>query len=156
MLKTLKGILSRAKKLDHHKVMKKALDEKGLQAQIIDLNTTTQLYEKGIDAFGRELGEYSQATIYGTARFAGKIEKGQRYDHITLNDSGKFYASFRIINQADGFTIRANTIKDGQDLANIFGNKIIGLTQESKAEITPELSQRMREISLQTIFKRNV
>jgi len=132
----------RVRELDENKIAFKVFEDKNLQAQIIDLNTTSQLYNKGVDAEGRSLGEYSLATIYGTSNFSGKIEKGQRFDHITLNDTGEFYQSFRFVNQSDGFTITADSVKDGNDLEKVFG-KIVGLTQESVQEIIPEVRESM-------------
>lgn len=124
--------------MDENKLAKRVFDDPILQAQIIDLNTYGQLYDQGVDAMGRSLGDYSIATIYGTSNFAGKIEKGQRYDHITLNDTGDLYRSWRFRNESDGFTLTAATIKDGTDLENAFG-KIVGLTPQSIQEIVPEV-----------------
>jgi hypothetical protein len=142
MFGKLKSVLLRAASLDENKLAKRVFDDRTLQAQIIDLNTYGQLYDKGVDANGNSLGDYSTATIYGTSKFAGKIEKGARYDHITLSDSFDMYNSWRFINESDGFTLRADTIKDGTDLENSFG-KIVGLTSESRSEIIPEVRERL-------------
>lgn len=151
MLSKLRDIAKRVRDLDQNKIAFRVFEDKILQAQVIDLNTQSQLYEKGIDAEGRSLGEYSLATIYGTSNFAGKIEKGQRYDHITLNDTGEFYQSFRFVNQSDGFTITADSVKDGNDLEQVFG-KIVGLTQESVQEIIPEVREKMLIETRKTII----
>lgn len=151
MLSKLRDIAKRVRDLDQNKIAFRVFEDKTLQAQVIDLNTQSQLYEKGIDAEGRSLGEYSLATIYGTSNFAGKIEKGQRYDHITLNDTGEFYQSFRFVNQSDGFTITADSVKDGNDLEQVFG-KIVGLTKESIQEIIPEVREKMLIETRKTII----
>lgn len=153
-------------KLDEDKLLKKILDDPLLQAQIIDLNTEKQLYEEGIDADGNTLGTYSNATIYGTNAYEGKIAKGQRYDHITLNDTGAFYKSFKVKNEKEGFFITADTFKGGKttkqvfdsnsqsvrgvkvgdtDLAEQYGKQIMGLTKDSLNEIIPEVRERFVE-----------
>ena len=64
--------------------------DREVQDEIIRLNTEDQLYEEGIDSQGRSLGEYTPYTI------EIKKSKGQRVDHITLKDTGAFYASFKV------------------------------------------------------------
>lgn len=144
MFGQLQSMINRTRELDHNKIAHEVFENKTLQAQVIDLNTQSQLYDKGITKDGQSLGEYSLATIYGTSTFAGKIEKGQRYDHVTLQDTGEFYKSFRFINESDGFSITADSIKDGTDLEKVFG-KVVGLTKESIQEIIPEVRESMQE-----------
>jgi len=98
---------------------------------IIDLNTQEQLFEQGIDSKGRSLGEYSIATIEGTRNFLGKKQKGQRFDHITLKDTGDFYKSFAV--QLEGTTIRitADGQKEDTNLFQEYGIDIVGLTEDS-------------------------
>jgi hypothetical protein len=103
---------------------------------IIKLNTVNQLYDKGIDSRGRSLGDYAANTIEGTKLYKGKKEKGQRFDHITLNDTGDFYESFKInLDSNSDFSIEADTIKDSIegtiDLLDAYGEDILGLTDES-------------------------
>lgn len=115
---------------------------------IIKLNTQNQLYERGVNSDGEDLSvvagvnpetgtAYSTVTVYGSkARgIKGKVEKGQRYDHVTLKDTGEFYESFRTVwsNEGDGvIIITANTIKDGEDLMDRWGRDILGLDQVSR------------------------
>jgi hypothetical protein len=132
MLDALKRIANNAKKLNENKILREVLDNSSIQQDIISLNTDDQLYEKGIRADGTFIGEYSPATIEGIpGRFEGKKQKGQRYDHITLSDTGDFYKSFRFKNQKDEFIITADAIKEDTDLVREFGEEIIGLTDES-------------------------
>lgn len=147
MLGKLFKLIDNVQSLNKNEVMYEVLQDKTLQAEVLDLNTQKQLYDEGVDSLGRSLGEYSAATIYGTSTFEGKISKGQRYDHITLNDTGRFYNSFRFVNEADGFTITADSITDeGTDLTKTFGQEIIGLTSESKAILIDEIKPRMVEV----------
>lgn len=116
-------------------IMNDVLQDKTIQAQILDLNTEEQLYRKGVDSEGISLGGYAPYTIEYKRRIAGGLGNDTRIDHITLKDTGEFYKSFRFVNQKQGFKITANTIKDGgDDLLNISPD-IIGLTDESLQEV---------------------
>jgi hypothetical protein len=119
---------------------------------IIELNTFEQLHEKGIDSLGVSLGQYSPTTIQGTAAFAGRAERGLRYDHITLFDTGDFYKSFKVIirNESDSFfLIDADPVKEDTNLFQEWGEDIVGLTQESidvlndklRTELTKEIKK---------------
>jgi len=93
---------------------------------IIELNTKKQLYDRGINSKGESIGDYSLYTK------AIKDEKGQIFDHVTLNDTGKFYESFKVyVNSQKDFVITADTIKDTSDLIVDWGREILGLTDES-------------------------
>lgn len=155
MLNGLKKRLNDVSKLDENKSMQKIFSDAVLQSQVLDMNVQNQLYEKGVDALGRSLGEYSPATIYGTKNFAGKIEKGQRYDHVTLKDTGEFYKSFRFVNERDGFKLTADTIKDGNDLENTFG-KVVGLTAESRGNLVEEVRPAVVEVVRKTFAGKGV
>ena len=69
------------------------------------IEKSLELHEKGIDSLGVSLGNYAATTIEGTAQFAGRAERGLRFDHITLFDTGDFYKSFKVIvrNNNDSF-----------------------------------------------------
>jgi hypothetical protein len=93
---------------------------------IIELNTKNQLYDKGVDAIGDSIGSYSAKTK------AIKDASGQISDHVTLNDTGKFYESFKVyINSQKDFVISADTIKDTDDLIFKYGKDILGLNEDS-------------------------
>lgn len=145
MFGPLKSLVKEVKKLDSNKLIQQSLNNTAIQQEILDLNRLDQLYDKGIDSAGDSLGEYSPATIEGTANFPGKKQKGQRYDHITLNDTGEFYNSFIFKNGKDAFEMTADTLKEGTDLTEDFGNDIIGLTQENKNKVAGWLIEPVRE-----------
>lgn len=122
-------------KTNSEQIMRSVLSDPTLQAQMVDLNQS-QLYDKGVDASGHPTGEYSNATIYGTVNFAGKIEKGQPYDHVTLKDSGASYDSMEVKVEDDGAEIKGNfpeAIKRGWPEA-------LGLTDESIGEISEDVA----------------
>ncbi len=122
--------------LDENKIINAILKNKDFQQFIIELNTkgqpTSQLFEDGIDSLNVSLGNYAGTTIEGVkGKFKGKREKGQRFDHITLEDTGEFYRSFKIKVSNGGFTITANPVKDDNNLFDDFGEEIVGLTKEN-------------------------
>ena len=89
MFDKLKQVLKNAQLLDDSKAWFFAID-RNAKDEIIRLNTYDQLYNEGIDSEEISLGEYALFTQ------AEKISKGERYDHVTLKDTGAFYDSFII------------------------------------------------------------
>jgi len=123
---------------------RRILDEETIQTQIIKLNTQNQLYNKGVGADGIRLGSYAPSTIRYKTTMAAHIGRDTRTDHVTLKDTGDFYRSFKVKNQANGFIISADTLKDGtDDLEFVYGDKILGLTNDSIAELRPEIIERL-------------
>lgn len=140
----LRRLVASVKKLDSDKMLKTVLSNSSIQHDILDQNRLDQLYERGVDAEGNELGEYSPKTI------RHKKQKGQRYDHVTLSDTQKFYESFRFVNDKKDFKIKADTIKKGE--ANPDFGKIIQLsngkfvTSTVKGEPDTDLMDRYGKI----------
>lgn len=150
--KPIRDLAERVISIDINQMLFTILEDTTLQVQIIDLNTESQLYDQGVDSEGNSLGEYSFWTRVYWKPLAASQGRDGRTDHITLKDTGDFYASFRVINDMDGFTVSANTIKeDGNDLAVIYGDKILGLSSESLSQIKPEIRERLSEILRQQI-----
>lgn len=97
---------------------------------VISINTeglpTSQLFELGEDSTGKLLssigGEYSPFTV------EEKKRKRQPTDRITLKDTGDFYRTFKVIPFKGGFRIEADTIKDGEDLQDSWGDDIVGIS----------------------------
>jgi len=92
---------------------------------IITMIQRKQLFEQGIDKFGNVIGEYSYAT-----EVISRGEK-QQGDHYTLEDSGEFYRSMFVVVYNDLFEINANAKKDDDNLFDLYGTGIIGLTREN-------------------------
>lgn len=114
---------------------------------IIDLNTIDQLYNQGVDSRGVSLGDYTAYTK------SLKQQKGERYDHITLKDTGEFYKSFRIIFTGDALQIVANPIKDDTNLFKEFGIDIVGLTEDSMSVVTTKALQLIKPYIKQQLLK---
>lgn len=148
MFEVFKNLGRNLATLDKKKMLNEILSVRSLQAQIIDLNQA-QMYDKGVDSDGVSLGNYSMATIYGTTKFEGKIQKGQRYDHVTLKDTGESYDTMKVIHGRDGFFI------DGKFPESVERKwpDALGLTNDSKDEIIPEIKERLIDKILQHALK---
>ena len=117
-----------------------------VQDLVLDLNRINQLFKKGIDAVGDEIGFYSEVTeqlsrgqSFGFGGDSGRKSK-KAGEPIFLLDEGDFYRSFKVKVLDDGFVITADTLKDdGTDLVNSYGKDILGLTNESRNEIIKEI-----------------
>lgn len=101
-------------------------EEHSVRTFILERNRKGQLFEKGIDALGKSLGEYSNFTINQ------KIDDGLPHDRITLFQDGDFYETFDIIIFKRSFEIIADPVKPDSNLFDEFGVDIVGLTEESK------------------------
>ena len=98
---------------------------KDVQNEIIRMNTEDQLEKDGIDSLGRSLGSYSPLTIMY------KKMKGQRYDHVTLKDTGEFYNSWRVTVTVNEVGFDADDQKDDTALFEVYGVDVLGLTDEN-------------------------
>lgn len=119
------NLLDKVASLDPDKIWLFSVD-KDVQDEIIRINTEDQLEEFGIDSKGRQLGSYAQTTI------SYKRQKGQRYDHVTLKDTGKFYNSFNIRVNVNEIVLDADdsTYYD-VPLFDVWGVDVLGLTDEN-------------------------
>jgi len=90
---------------------------------VIDYITEIQLFEKGEDGEGFSLGDYTPFTI------EIKKSKNQRFDHITLKDTGDFYKSYKLSSKG---LITADPQKDDTNLVDEFGADILTLSDEGQ------------------------
>lgn len=126
--------------LDETAIINSILLDKGFQRFIISLNQNEQLFDEGIDALGKSLGEYSD--------FTKELKKadGQRFDHITLLDTGDFYKSFKIKVENGGFLIEADPQKEDSNLFDDFGKDILGLTDENLQIVIDAIREKILPI----------
>ncbi len=126
--------------------MSELLRDERLKNYIIELNQE-QLYDRGVDSEGKDLGRpgYSDYTI------EIKKKKGQRYDHVTLKDTGRFYKSFRIRVNKDGFTIDAKA-PGKPDLYYRYGVDILGMDDVSQLQFSHILVSKLHEQILENIL----
>ena len=96
---------------------------KNLEDLALDLNRS-QMYDEGIDAKGKQIGKYSEATV------RIKQRKGQPTDHMTLLDTGSFYKKMFV--NAKQFPILIDS-KDSKTpmLEEKYSENILGLTSEN-------------------------
>lgn len=102
------------------------------EAYILDMNAEEQLYEQGINRLGVSIASYAP---YSPITIQIKKEKGQPTDRVTLRDEGDFQHSFYLDVTYDSFRIAASDWKT-EDLTRQYGDEILGLTNENKAELT--------------------
>lgn len=125
-------------KLDFGNVIFSVLNQDNIKELIIELQQE-RLFERGTDSEGASLGNYSDYTV------EIKREKGQRYDHITLRDTGEFYESFTVTVLKDGIVLDANPNKGTTNLFSEYGIDILGLDDFSfnivKDQILVEMYQ---------------
>lgn len=148
MFEDIKNQLSKFEELDENELLKVALDDSTVQAQIIDRNQH-QLYDEGIQADNTPTGNYAPITVAYYKPLAASEGRDGRSDHITGKDTGETYNSMRVLNGSDGFVIAA------EDRNDFFSREPegLGLTNESIEYITPQIADLVNErISQQTGF----
>ena len=140
MLEGVIKILDNAIALNYDLAFKFAINTT-IKNKIIELNTIEQLYNDGIDSEGNILFPfYSDFTI------ETKIFKNERFDHVTLKDTGDFYNSFSVIVNDGEIIIEADdSSKYDKPLTSVYGKDIIGLTDESLDIIIDMIRPRIIE-----------
>ena len=125
---------------NEEKLFREIMSDGRLKNFIIERNQD-QLYEHGIDSKGQQLGYpgYSRTTI------EIKKKKGQRYDHVTLKDSGRFYNSFRIVVLSDAIEIRVTDLSGNDSLLRRYGEDILGLDDINKFELNTIIINDIKE-----------
>jgi hypothetical protein len=142
MFQKFSSKVNRIATLDSNAFMADVFSDRDLQADVV-LENQNQLYELGIEADGTPTGNYSKKTV------ASKMAYGERYDHITLKDTGAFYGSMRVVNQGEGIIISGDTDKGDQDLSDRWP-RALGLTSDSIEELKDEtihvINLKLREL----------
>ena len=104
------------------------------KAEIIELNTKSQLYDKGEDSLGLNLKPYSVFTI--------EIKQllGQPYDRTTLNYSGAFYNGFYLTVDENNLVLNFNsTDNKTNELVGKYGRNIFGLNYDNQQKLNYEI-----------------
>ena len=152
----LSDLINNVKRLDFNSTFFFIFSQSHIQLFAIELNTGSpnnseygQLFLHGIDAEAKPLKEIGGD--YAPITKDIKLSEGLPIDRVTLYQDGVFYRSWRFIQSEDSFTLRADTIKEGEDLQDRWGSNLVGLTDESIKslieEIIPEVTQYLlREI----------
>lgn len=122
-MKRLFDLIKNVENLDMDQQFTDFMKTDKARAYILSLNRWGQLYDQGIDINGIPLGYYRPYTL------AHKIDPN--LSHITLHETGMFYRSFRVDVFYGYAEISADTMKQGRDLTDRFG-EIVGLSGQSK------------------------
>lgn len=144
----LSDLINNGKRLDFNSTFFFVFSQRDIQLFAIELNTGSpnnseygQLFLHGVDIEGTSLksigGDYAPITK------DIKLSEGLPIDRVTLYQDGDFYRTWDFIQTQDSFILRADTIKDGDDLQERWGSNLVGLTDESitilSQEIAPEV-----------------
>lgn len=114
------------------------------EAIILDMNTESQLYEKGIRRDGQKI-----TPGYGPLTIQIKRVQGQPTNRVTLRDTGDFQEEFFIHYTPDGFEIKSGDWKAPM-LKQHYGDEIMGLTDENYRDLAinyvlPEINRIIRD-----------
>lgn len=155
MFGRLTDLLNNVTKLDEQKIFLEIVSQQGVQAFILSLNLTDQLFVDGVNSDGESLGEYTSYTADNKAGEPYTVEKYtiddlgfvqvenisksvSEGDSYTLLDKGELYGNYKVVIDGGGFTLSANTNKKDGDktvnLESVYG-KIVGLNEKSKSEL---------------------
>lgn len=123
---------TRLSKVNVTSVLVKILKQAKTKKYITDLNTKVQLFDYGEDARGVQLAAVSKTGGYAPSTIRIKTKKGQPTNRVTLKDTGDFYKSFDVqIKPNADFSITSDSIKNGVDLHDRWGENIEGLQPEN-------------------------
>ncbi len=154
----LSDLIDNVKGLSYDSALFFVFSNDEIQEFAIELNTGApnnsqygQLFLHGVDANGTPLtsigGGYAPITK-DLKRF-----DGLPIDHVTLYQDGDFYRSWRFIQTKDGFFLRADTLKEGVDLTDRWGDDIIGLNNDSIQAIIEAILPEVINYTLREILQ---
>jgi len=119
-------------------VLFKTFSDAGIKSFIIELNKERQLFAKGIGVNGEIVGYYSFVTSL--------INPSKKFNSpYNFKDTGEMFRSFRVIVDKQGFTIDADAEKLVDSNIIDKESQILGLTNESKAELVKEIAPQIAE-----------
>jgi len=138
----IRKLTDRVAKLDENKLVNIYISDDTVKEFILDLNRVEQLFKDGIQSDGSPLtstnntpGYYSLSTqeYYAGKTFSYKGQSKQKIfgEKYFLYNEGKFFSTFVIVPQKDGFLIDANPQRERTNIIEEYGKEIIGLTDEN-------------------------
>jgi hypothetical protein len=139
-MQVIHEIKSRLNQLNQNNIMVALFANAEFRKLIIELNTKSQLYNDGVDGNGKQLGEYSPFTI------EEKKRKGQRFDHVTLKDTGAFYESFELFRTNNAIFVEADVFKEDTNLLEEWGKDILGLNEKSLIVLREKAKEILKPI----------
>jgi len=115
-------------------IFKRVLDNKFIKDLIIHLQTEVQLGQQHVDSEGEELFN----ALTGRTTYSLFDEKGRGGEPYELFDTGEFWRSTTVTVLPGSILIKMNPIKDDDNLFEIYGPDVEGLTEENKDILTRE------------------
>jgi hypothetical protein len=132
----LSKIVNNISQMSVNSLAQKVFKESGISKFIINLNREGQLFAEGVGVDGNIVGVYSFASELLSQGVSGKGFPKRAGDPFNFYNTGEMYNSFSLKIESDGFVIKADT----SDIEDTIGDKqIIGLTNESKAELVEKI-----------------
>ena len=105
-------------------------DRDDIKDEIIRLNTEEQLGELGV----KSDGELVSPDGYAPSTINERILAGLQTQHMDLKFTGEFWDSWEVQAGKDFIIIRADGQKEDRNLFEIYGEDVLGLTDDSIAE----------------------
>jgi hypothetical protein len=149
MLDKIRTLIDKIKALNEEEIVTDALKTTQKEKFILDLNRKDQLFIGKVDADGKNFGVYSgfteQINKGETFTFEGYTNTKKAGSPYFLFDTGGFFNSFRVKFVPTGFIIQANDEKIDEKTGEVvsltekYGEKIIGLSDESKGKLAGEI-----------------
>lgn len=140
---SLKSLAKEIRAISVQKITERAIVNN--KEELFDLNTEGQLFSKGIDAQGNDLGEYSEFTK------DIKRAKGQPTDRITLRDEEWFHDAWFLKTSEFPFLMGSKDWKAPM-LEARFGD-IFGLTRENTNEYIEYIREHVQDGFAEAISK---
>lgn len=121
-------------------IMEDVVKDSDIQQRIIEKNQD-QLQFKHVTGEGKQI-----TRIYSSV---SQSKFGKPNSEITLYDTGEFYGTMKVVTDGDGAKITGDTIKDGAngtvDISGYVGGNPLGLTEQSKLELIPDVKKKFIE-----------
>ncbi len=132
--------------INAERVLTILIERPELEDLIIELNTEDQLFKRGVDSTGKSLGEYAASTKIL------KQDDGLPFDRVTLFQEGDFYKTWRVFMRNGDIIIEADGDKDDKNLFDVYGEEVVGLTEENLQIVIDEIKKQTPELVKQLLF----
>ncbi len=140
-------------KLNENEAFKKVINTPEIKLEAVRLNTEEQLYIRGVDVHGNKLRSiYARfGQVYSNNTINRKQELGQPTDRVTMRNTGAMYKTERAVINANELKLDMNTVKDGKDLQDDWG-QFVGLDTVSKVQLVDKAKPIIKEYLKETIL----
>jgi hypothetical protein len=152
----LSKLVNNISQISVNSLAQKVFKESGISKFIINLNREDQLFLEGVGVDGKIVAEYSFDTQILSQGISGKGFPKRAGDPFNFYSTGEMYNSFSIRIERDGFVINADTsdlLSNEKNRKRIGSDKkILGLTNESKAELVEKIIPLLvKELRIQAL-----